>query len=165
MVGYWPEGERAGGQRARERPRAERGQHASCRGAGGDSMSFRRKKKLGSALKNVELQTDEVIRQGWLLKQGNRIKTWKKRWMVLNRAFLLYFKSGTHSEQRRHTHACISLPWWVVLSLSLLPCHSPLPRRLPVGACRWAVRFFGDRPWRGHGPRWGRGRDSHGGGC
>ncbi|KNC56093.1 uncharacterized protein AMSG_02106 [Thecamonas trahens ATCC 50062] len=61
-------------------------------------MSFRRKKKLGSALKNVELQTDEVIRQGWLLKQGNRIKTWKKRWMVLNRAFLLYFKSAAVKE-------------------------------------------------------------------
>eukprot|EP01103_Thecamoeba_quadrilineata_P012983 TRINITY_DN3475_c0_g1_i2.p1 TRINITY_DN3475_c0_g1~~TRINITY_DN3475_c0_g1_i2.p1 ORF type:complete len:425 (+),score=127.21 TRINITY_DN3475_c0_g1_i2:1368-2642(+) len=37
-------------------------------------------------------------KKGWLTKQGGKIKTWKKRWFVLSRNCLFYFKSEADTE-------------------------------------------------------------------
>jgi len=37
--------------------------------------------------------TDKILKQGYLTKQGNRIKTWKVRWFVLTPTALAYHKS------------------------------------------------------------------------
>jgi hypothetical protein len=33
-----------------------------------------------------------VAREGWLVKQGGRVKTWKKRWVVVSASVLYYFE-------------------------------------------------------------------------
>ena len=37
--------------------------------------------------------------QGWLGKEGGSIKTWKKRWCVLEKGTLYYFKSPDVRDQ------------------------------------------------------------------
>ena len=32
-----------------------------------------------------------AAREGWLTKQGGRIKTWKRRWVVLDESGVLYY--------------------------------------------------------------------------
>jgi len=38
-------------------------------------------------------------KEGWLIKQGGKIKTWKKRWFVLKGDTLYYFKTQKDAEQ------------------------------------------------------------------
>jgi len=33
-----------------------------------------------------------VVREGWLVKQGGRVKTWKKRWVVVSASVLYYYE-------------------------------------------------------------------------
>eukprot|EP01080_Neovahlkampfia_damariscottae_P007675 gene7675-12141_t len=37
---------------------------------------------------------DNIINTGWLIKQGSKQKTWKKRYFVLTESFLYYFKDS-----------------------------------------------------------------------
>lgn len=37
-------------------------------------------------------------KKGWLIKQGGRIKTWKRRWFILSEMGLAYFKSPSDTE-------------------------------------------------------------------
>ncbi|XP_018593844.1 cytohesin-3-like isoform X2 [Scleropages formosus] len=39
-------------------------------------------------------------REGWLLKMGGRVKTWKRRWFILTDSCLYYFKYTTDKEPR-----------------------------------------------------------------
>ena len=44
----------------------------------------------------IKLEQREVIssvQEGWLFKQGGRIKTWKKRYTILSGNVLYYFKT------------------------------------------------------------------------
>jgi len=49
------------------------------------------------AIDNLFFQPD---REGWLLKQGGRVKTWKKRWFVLSENCLYYFGKVTDKEPK-----------------------------------------------------------------
>lgn len=42
-------------------------------------------------------------RRGWVVKRGDKIKTWKKRWCILKDQYLLYFKSPDVRDLE-HTH-------------------------------------------------------------
>ncbi|KAF3559657.1 hypothetical protein Bca4012_030061 [Brassica carinata] len=42
-------------------------------------------------------------RSGWLTKQGDYIKTWRRRWFVLKRGKLLWFKDQAAAETRGST--------------------------------------------------------------
>ena len=33
-----------------------------------------------------------VVKEGWLIKQGGKYKTWKKRWFVLKNNHIAYYK-------------------------------------------------------------------------
>ena len=51
-------------------------------------------------LRGVKLQTQidlllQLLKAGWLTKQGKRVKNWKRRWFVLKDQKLSYFKSPT----------------------------------------------------------------------
>lgn len=39
-------------------------------------------------------------REGWLMKQGGRYKSWKRRWFILNDNCLYYFEYTTDKEPR-----------------------------------------------------------------
>lgn len=39
-------------------------------------------------------------KEGWLLKQGGRYKSWKRRWFILNDNCLYYFEYTTDKEPR-----------------------------------------------------------------
>ena len=38
--------------------------------------------------------------QGWVVKRGGRIKTWKKRYMVVNNVGIVYYKGPDDSEEQ-----------------------------------------------------------------
>ena len=48
--------------------------------------------------KEIKMHAEEVFgnslvqKNGWLTKQGGRIKTWKRRWFILSGNCLYYFK-------------------------------------------------------------------------
>ena len=35
----------------------------------------------------------KVAHEGWLLKQGGKVKTWKKRWVICSGSVLYYFET------------------------------------------------------------------------
>lgn len=37
-------------------------------------------------------QNDSVKKKGWLRKQGGVVKTWHRRWFILNEDYLFYFQ-------------------------------------------------------------------------
>lgn len=49
------------------------------------------------AAEEIQIEQREYIRgtarEGWLSKQGGRVKTWKKRWVILSGSVLYYFDS------------------------------------------------------------------------
>lgn len=45
--------------------------------------------------------SEAVLKTGWLYKRGGRTKAWKKRWFVLRRDRLAYYKDETEYETRR----------------------------------------------------------------
>jgi PH domain len=47
---------------------------------------------------NQEQTFTESERSGYLVKQGGKIKTWKKRWFVLSDSVLYYYKTETAQE-------------------------------------------------------------------
>ncbi|XP_016389183.1 cytohesin-3-like [Sinocyclocheilus rhinocerous] len=47
-------------------------------------------------------------REGWLLKLGGRVKTWKRRWFILTDNCLYYFEYTTVSRTARYVLASIS---------------------------------------------------------
>ncbi|CAG5114531.1 unnamed protein product, partial [Candidula unifasciata] len=40
------------------------------------------------------------VKEGWLMKQGGRVKNWKRRWFILNDNCLYYFKYTTDKEPK-----------------------------------------------------------------
>jgi len=46
---------------------------------------------------------EDVIKAGWLTKQGGSVKTWKTRWVVLQGTVLLYFKNEKLTQVNRAT--------------------------------------------------------------
>ena len=42
------------------------------------------------------------VKEGWLQKQGGRVKTWKKRYIILSGNVLYYFKSRGQGPDRLH---------------------------------------------------------------
>ncbi|KAL6072071.1 Phosphatidylinositol-3,4,5-trisphosphate 3-phosphatase [Balamuthia mandrillaris] len=49
--------------------------------------------RIQSARETLGLEGVEVAKSGYLIKQGHRVKNWKRRWFVLNNNTLSYFKS------------------------------------------------------------------------
>ncbi|KAG8890781.1 hypothetical protein FRB98_004826 [Tulasnella sp. 332] len=47
------------------------------------------------------LDTENVVKSGYLLKKGERRKTWKKRWFVLRQTQLSYYKSSKEYQTLR----------------------------------------------------------------
>lgn len=47
------------------------------------------------------IEMDSLLKEGWLTKQGGVIKTWKRRWFVLNKSTLIYYKKPGAEEQGR----------------------------------------------------------------
>ena len=39
------------------------------------------------------------VMEGWLIKQGHKFKTWRKRWFVLSGFELKYYRSGPHASK------------------------------------------------------------------
>merc|ERR1711879_833055 len=54
---------------------------------------------MGIATKVSVSALGTADKDGWLTKQGGKIKTWKKRWFVLKGDTLYYFKTQKDSEQ------------------------------------------------------------------
>ncbi|CAF3684350.1 unnamed protein product [Rotaria sordida] len=42
-----------------------------------------------------------VIKEGWLWKQGGRVRNWKRRWFIITDGFLFYFESRAESDSPR----------------------------------------------------------------
>lgn len=40
-------------------------------------------------------RNSNIILEGWLWKQGNRVRTWKRRWFILTDGCLCYYESRT----------------------------------------------------------------------
>jgi len=36
-----------------------------------------------------------VLKEGWLWKQGGRVKNWKRRWFIITDGCLFYFETRT----------------------------------------------------------------------
>ncbi len=54
-------------------------------------------KKMDSA-EFYDIESQRIIKEGVLFKQGGQIKTWKQRWMVLREHQLYYYKSAADKE-------------------------------------------------------------------
>ena len=81
-----------------------------------------------------------VLRKGYLTKKGHKVKSWKRRWFVLRRTILQYFKSreklqlkvGCSSFHPSHPSLPPLSPSLPPLSPSLPPSHfPPFPPSLP----------------------------------
>ncbi|KAF9134808.1 hypothetical protein BGW39_005718 [Mortierella sp. 14UC] len=56
---------------------------------------------LGAGVSKDTLQEGQVIKAGYLLKKGERIKIWKKRWFVLRTSKFAYYKDDKEYELLR----------------------------------------------------------------
>ena len=50
---------------------------------------------------------DKAVKAGFLLKQGHRFKTWKKRWFVLRGRWLMYLKKPTDAAPAGACHGLL----------------------------------------------------------
>lgn len=44
--------------------------------------------------------TMSIVKEGWVIKCGGSIKTWKKRWLVLRGNTLYYFKKKEDTQEQ-----------------------------------------------------------------
>lgn len=56
-----------------------------------------------STSKRAEEQLGETLMDGWVWKQGQRFKNWKRRWFVLRGSKLIYYKD----ESVRSLYVCL----------------------------------------------------------
>ncbi|CAF3880776.1 unnamed protein product [Rotaria sp. Silwood2] len=56
-------------------------------------------------LSNVSARIKEggstIIKEGWLWKQGGRVRQWKRRWFIITDGFLFYYESRTEVDNPR----------------------------------------------------------------
>ena len=45
----------------------------------------------------IEKPFPVILKEGWFMKQGGRIKTWKRRWVVLGERSVKYFQDESYS--------------------------------------------------------------------
>lgn len=71
-----------------------------------------------------------IITQGYMLKQGNRRKQWRKRWFVLTHDALYYSRTHMDTRSRRRIDTACILD---AMESSMPHAHAPQARTLPPG--------------------------------
>jgi hypothetical protein len=74
-----------------------------------------------------DIENEEILHSGYLLKKGERRKTWKRRWFVLRKTCLVYYKNEKVSQtiyilnnQNPSTHLFL-----IITGILPLENHSP----------------------------------------
>ena len=59
---------------------------------------------------HILINSPENLHSGWIIKQGGRIRTWKRRYMVLHQGCLYYFENEKSAKQK----GSLALPGYVL---------------------------------------------------
>jgi hypothetical protein len=76
-------------------------QHTNSRRSSSGGFSLLGCLGIGGSGDKIKRAGDKTLRmQGWVIKRGGRIKTWKKRYMVISNVGIVYYKAPDDKEEQ-----------------------------------------------------------------